>query len=64
MGVLPTDDSAKYEWDSAKGTGAPISAKLMAALDPEKKFLSQVIALSSATQHHEIAWHRVLWPSL
>mmetsp|Transcript_24531 Transcript_24531/g.74806 ORF Transcript_24531/g.74806 Transcript_24531/m.74806 type:complete len:476 (+) Transcript_24531:1914-3341(+) len=43
MGVLPTDDSAKYEWDSAKGTGAPISAKLMAALDPEKKFLSQIV---------------------
>jgi alanyl-tRNA synthetase len=42
MGVLPTDDSPKFSWDSAAGTGAAISAKLMGAIDPDKVFLDKV----------------------
>jgi len=38
MGVLPTDDSPKFEWDSASGAGAAVSATLMGVVDANKTF--------------------------
>jgi alanyl-tRNA synthetase len=42
MGVAPTNDSPKFDWDSAAGTGAAFPAKLMGAIDPGKVFLDKV----------------------
>lgn len=42
MGVLPTDDSPKFSWDTAAGTGPALSAKLMGVIDPGKVFLEKV----------------------
>ena len=42
MAIPPTDDSAKWEWDSANATGAAHTTKVRAIIDVKKAFLDQV----------------------
>jgi alanyl-tRNA synthetase len=39
MGITPTDDSPKFDWDSAAGTGPSLSSGIKAILNSKKTFL-------------------------
>ena len=50
MGVAPTDDSPKYVWDSASGSGSAISSTARAIIDVGKAFLPSADAAATIEQ--------------
>ena len=41
MAIPPTDDTAKWEWDSANAKGAALATKVRAIIDVKKAFLQE-----------------------
>jgi len=41
LGIAPTDDTTKYDWDPANCSGAELQAKVMAIYTPEKVFVDE-----------------------